>query len=73
MFASSGKSAVTGGSTAAANIKGKLQIGDVVFEVEQADITMETTQCIVNGTNDKLDLKSGMLLMSCMLHSLLQN
>ena len=49
------------GESGDAIVKGKVMIDSISFEVLQADITQETTDCIVNGTNDKLDLNTGLV------------
>ena len=40
-------------------LKGKVMIGQISFEVLEGDVTKETSDCIVNGTNEYLDLRQG--------------
>ena len=41
-------------------LDGKVMIGEITFEVLEGDITKETSDCIVNGTNNNLDFRVGM-------------
>ena len=58
--------------SAATGEGGEIQIGNITLQVVSGDITRETTDAIVNGTNPTLDLTQGKFVSSlliAMIHS----
>lgn len=45
--------------SAATGDGGEIQIGSICLQVVSGDLTRETTEAIVNGTNSELDIKQG--------------